>query len=384
MDRSAIRTRVRDRLGEPSAGFWLDEELDRYIQDACDRHAMEGLSVEAEIRTSSIAGVREYIVDDSMGQVIGVRYDDGTDLIELAYLKKARTLDFAGVSNPGTPSSFYWFNDIIGLDPIPDKVPSAKYNDTDDLDTNQDVTGESVGPLGQSYTVSSAINVSTTSLYLRKFGNPDGEIFVELATGGVGGAVIPNGISASLEIFGLETHYNWTHFSFEFPPENLASTTYFLRLRGDATYQADYSAGATAVQWGVDASSPTFTDGNFATYASAAWSEDTAKDGLFEVHPFRDDIIIDFYKNVTNPMTADTDIPETPTRYHPTIVNLVCAQAFAKDSYDLASANRYEEMVSLPMLISRAQAMKRTQGRRLRGSGLRVAYPQGSIVINNP
>jgi len=345
---------------------------------------MEGLSVEAEYRASSIAGVREYVFDDSIGQIIGVRYDDGTNLVELTYLKKARTLDYAGVSNQGTPDSFYWFNDIIGLDPIPDKVASTSYNDTDDNDTAQEVTGEAVGPLAQSYQVTTAINVATISVYLRKLGNPSGQIFIEIASGGVGGRVIPNGASRSLEISGMEIDYNWAHFNFIRPPQNAASTTFFLRVRGDATYQASYSAGATAVQWAVDASSPTYTSGNFATYSGAAWTEDTTKDGLFEVHPFREDILVDFYKNVTNAMTADTDIPENPTRYHPTIVNLATAQALAKDSYDLLNANRYEELVAGPMLISRAQAMTRTAGRRSRGAYNRVQFPQGSIIIDNP
>lgn len=384
MDLATIRTQVKDPLG-PGSAFWTDAELDRYIKNACDRHAQEALSVETELRTSSIAGIREYVFDDTIGEMIGVRYDDGTELKELAYLKKARTLDFAGVNTTGTPDSFYWFGDIVGLDPIPGKEASTFYNNIDDdFDGNVEVTGETVGPLAQSYQVGTAINVATISLYLRKVGNPDGLVFVEIASGGVGGSVIPNGTSASLDIFGLETHYNWTHFSFQRPPINLASTTYFLRLRGEATYQADFATGVTAVEWGVDASSPTYTNGNFATYSGAVWTEDTTKDAMFEIHPHRDDIIVEFYRNVTNTLDSDTDVPEVPTRYHSAIVNLARAEALRKDSYDLRLSEYYENLAVGPMLISRYQALNRTKGRRVRTRGNFVQYPQGTIIISNP
>ena len=347
-------------------------------------HAQETLSVESEVRVSSISGVREYTLPDNIGEIIRVWFDDGSQLIELEYLRRGAVLDNLG-SSIGTPRLFYTNVEMLGLDPIPSKAASTSYNTVSTVDTHQELTFQSVGPLAQSYQVASEITVGAVTLYLRKLGNPSGQIYCEIASGSVGGTTVPNAESKRFDVEALETFYNWIAFSWLRSPVNLASTTYWLRLRGDTDYNSSYVTGAHAVQWGVDASSPTYTSGNFAIYSGGAWTEYTTRDALFEVHPWRGDIIVEHYKNVTNPMSADTDVPETPTRYHRTIVDMVTAIALRKDSYNPQLAAYYDGLATQPKLIALAQALKKSRGRRAHTPWGGIPYTrEGSIVINNP
>ena len=79
MNRGKIREAVRDILGDQTQGFWTDEELDRYIQLMCDRHAQEALSVPFTENTTSLPGVQEYVVPPLLrgNAARAVAYGDG-------------------------------------------------------------------------------------------------------------------------------------------------------------------------------------------------------------------------------------------------------------------------------------------------------------------
>jgi len=80
----------------------------------------------------------------------------------------------------------------------------------------------------------------------------------------------------------LTTSYVASTFTFSTPAEGTLDTTYWLVLQ-----HTTEGAGNSQYYVAADGSSPAYADGNVATYASGAWTADTAKDLLFVIHTRR-------------------------------------------------------------------------------------------------
>jgi hypothetical protein len=54
--------------------------------------------------------------------------------------------------------------------------------------------------------------------------------------------------------------------------------TYWLILEPAGTYASEYKEGKKQIEWGVDATSPTYTQGKFYKYDGTTWAEDVVED----------------------------------------------------------------------------------------------------------
>ncbi len=92
------------------------------------------------------------------------------------------------------------------------------------------------------------------------------------------GTPITNGTSNQIDGDKLPLNWTWTSFTFGATlPILAADTTYWIVLTTSALLTSGLDIG-----WGVDASSPDYDDGNFATF-NASWTDQAAQVGLFQV-----------------------------------------------------------------------------------------------------
>lgn len=382
MTRAEIRTAVRLNLAESSEGYWTDADINSYIQLACDIHAQETHSVEWTQRQTSIGGVYEYALPTDMGELKDVRFVENGTRHQLTAGSKGRVLDgFTSSDETSLPREYAIDRDALILIPAPNTSAETEYSSTTLKDTDQEITATGNASLAQSFQTDSQENIAAARVSLSKIGNPTGNLTAYILN--TAGLLYRNGTSESVKCADIEVWYEWAIFWWALPPVVPASAECLLAIGGDATYQGVYSSGITSVVWGVDGSSPTYTSGSIYTYDGATWTADTDKDAFFEVHPVRNDIEIDYYRAVTTTLSADTDVPDIPTRYHRHIVSLATAYAFRKDNFDSNLAALYEGEAQKGMLFAKAHAAQGTRSRRTRGaSGPRTR--EGSIVVNNP
>ena len=129
MTLNEILLSVRDDLGEQGEQLWKTPELVRHAQLAFNRHAREGYSVEAEVRTTSLPSVQEYDLPSDFGEPMAVRYHDEPFIgpVPLVYVdKQSITTAFGSTYSIGAPFAFYIFGQKLGLYPIPNKPPVFK------------------------------------------------------------------------------------------------------------------------------------------------------------------------------------------------------------------------------------------------------------------
>ncbi len=134
--------------------------------------------------------------------------------------------------------------------------------------------------LGQTLQVTGSGQCNKIKLYLEKVGSPTGTMTCRLETVSAGvptGTLIDANATTTVAESTLGTSFGLVDFTFT--AFNVATgTDYAIVLSTDrAASNTDY------VVWGVDGSSPTYTDGQFATYASATWTADAAKDAVFAI-----------------------------------------------------------------------------------------------------
>lgn len=153
---------------------------------------------------------------------------------------------------------------------------------------NQDGTielaNETTGNIAQGFQLPFQSAIHKIQLYLNKTGSPAGQLTVKINSDSSGkpssSTLATSDNVAASTITGTLT---LTEFNFTIPVRLEAFTQYHLLLEGDATYDASFVTGATAVQLGIDASSPSYTYGNISTYAAGAWTADSAKCAIFTV-----------------------------------------------------------------------------------------------------
>lgn len=99
--------------------FWSDAELYNYLYFAANRLAYEARCIENRYTTTSVASQQEYSKPTKSIEIKRVEFD-GRKLTPIDF----RMLDSININSnttiTGTPQYYYWFDDVIGLHPIPD------------------------------------------------------------------------------------------------------------------------------------------------------------------------------------------------------------------------------------------------------------------------
>ena len=386
MNRGEIRTHVRDILGESGPyGFWSDDELNRYITLACDRHAQEALSAPAEVFTNSINEVTEYDMPPDYAEMLRVWYLDTNSQgrRQLPYVKKGTLQQYSDIQSVGEPRAYYIFNDKLGLYPAPYQPPIiAKNFETDSGEglnfTNTRIFDESFTGGGEPYRFDFNIELETdvndgvvispaiayvahVGLYLRRIGpSVEGMFRIGFAREGY-----PNNLSLWKDLAGVSPIPNWIYFDFTENPIDLeAFADNFTMIFGtDQEYIDNVTGYEGGIEIGIDVDTVPF----------------------FELHPVRNDIIIEYYKNTVQILDDDNDIPEIPDRYHRTIVDMVIARACEKDGYNLALSARYHERASRAIRQARMQAKQATLGDQINTDAIAgrpdwTTYRDGKLV----
>lgn len=379
MNRAQIREAVRDILGDITQGFWKDAELNRYIQLACNRHSQEALSVPVTENTTSLPGVQEYVVPPYFGEMRRVRWH--TETGEVYTLKNAPKTDIVNASNSdfssvrGDPSRYYYDAYRIGLYPVPNKKPVFKREPPDDEceawqtvaltregahDTVTDVYAEDIRLEVEE---ACSVIVSHISLWMRRNARPtDGairlRIIPQVSTDNAAYMYLEN-YSKFINVRDLGVRPEWVHFDFTFHPIEFVPdiTNYRFTFIGDEDY-----LNTPRTEYGNEG--PQF----------AVEREGADSRLYFQLHEFRQDIELDFYRNEVEPIQTDTEDLEIPDTYHRTIIKMVVARALRKGGRDLTGALYWEAEAEKDIQAARAQAALRTRGRMLRTEGAGSNY----------
>lgn len=133
--------------------------------------------------------------------------------------------------------------------------------------------------LAQSFKITSASSIGSVKVWLRKIGNPSGNLTVKIYTNSSGnpGSLVTNGTSQTLAASKLSSLYDYFEFKFSTPPSLSANTTYWLVLETTGS-----ASSANYVRWGTDKSTPSYADGELKVYASSVWSV-ANRDAFFQV-----------------------------------------------------------------------------------------------------
>ena len=134
--------------------------------------------------------------------------------------------------------------------------------------------------LAQSFQLDDDAWVSKALLYLAKTGSPGGTMTLRIETdssGSPSGTLAHTNATTTLAESGLGTSYALETFEFATGFYLSGSTTYWLVLSTTRS-----ASGTNNVQWGADASSPSYADGEMQKYQSSTWSA-VSKDAVFQV-----------------------------------------------------------------------------------------------------
>ena len=134
--------------------------------------------------------------------------------------------------------------------------------------------------VAQSFKLSEDLNILAVEALLKKVSGTTTELTVRIETDSSSkpsGTLANTSATTTITAF-TGTSYLWKKAEFTTPFYLNASTTYWLVIQ-----HTTEGAGDSIYAWGSDDSSPTYTNGNIATYASSAWTADADKDALFRV-----------------------------------------------------------------------------------------------------
>lgn len=378
MTGNEILQSVDDELGE-SGGLWNREEKIRWLRLALNRHAREGLSVPAEVKTSSLPGVQEYHVPNDFGELINVRYAEQEvfGLVPLVYVDKQSILSAYGILDLiGTPYACYIFQDRLGLYPVPKKeaVLSCRFEEGTICETFANVPFtadfsmqiEAVDPHTESNPLNPCrVYISHVNLHLRRKGLPyPGDLNLVMTP------LDPEGyphVSEPIPAASIAPRPEWYYFDFSLNPLELneTPTRWRFQLYGDVAYQGADPAqmGGVGVQVGNDEETP--------------W---------FEMHRLKKDIQIDYYRNTCPPIVNYDEPLELPLyppeRYHPTLVTMVVEKAMRKGQYNLRAAADCKTRADADIAHARSQAHLKTRGDILRvPREVRLQQSEGPYVL---
>lgn len=162
---------------------------------------------------------------------------------------------------------------------IHDEVKSTDY--VAGQDTDGAITASTTVRKAQSFQLSATSKVTRVSALLKKVGGTTTGLTVRIETNSSG---VPSGTLANANATGTisaftTTLYLYKDVEFSTPFELTASTTYWLVIQHTME-----GSGTSDYAWGFDGSSPTYTSGSYASYASGSWTADADKDLLFRVY----------------------------------------------------------------------------------------------------
>lgn len=128
MTRLQIRNMIRKRLGETTASFWSDSELNTWINDACRDIAFRTKCIRTNLYMNAVDETAEYGLSTIFPNVLSINEyyykQDGTNYIKLPQTSRTE-LDatYSGwrSAQSGTPIMYYYDReeDIFGLYPAP-------------------------------------------------------------------------------------------------------------------------------------------------------------------------------------------------------------------------------------------------------------------------
>ena len=119
MTPSEIETAARRMLNAVGSSFWSSEEiLEDYLYMAGLELAGETFCIENRYTTSSVADQQEYAKPTRSLAIKRVEYD-GEKLKPISF-QKLDSIDLnTNTTVTGTPQYYYWFDESIGLFPVP-------------------------------------------------------------------------------------------------------------------------------------------------------------------------------------------------------------------------------------------------------------------------
>jgi hypothetical protein len=124
MNRLEIRNLTRKRLGETTAAFWTDVELNTWIDDACDDLAFRTKCLRTNDKMTTVTDTAEYTLSTHFSDLLTIfdvyYYLDGSiwDKLDPTTRVELDITDpgWKSVSS-GTPDRYYWSReeDVIGF-----------------------------------------------------------------------------------------------------------------------------------------------------------------------------------------------------------------------------------------------------------------------------
>lgn len=122
MNLGQIRTAVRDEISEPTAGFWSNAEIDRWINranyDLVDAAGIESASAQT---ITTIDGTESYSLASDAGLVEQVELVDKTDSTEFTILRPL-SLEQRDTDGKSEPVGYYVNGTKLFVVPVPDGV----------------------------------------------------------------------------------------------------------------------------------------------------------------------------------------------------------------------------------------------------------------------
>lgn len=388
MNRGQLRATMRRYLAESRQGIWKDEDLNEFLNEACDEHAFRAYSVRKTVHVSSLFGVQEYALPDDFGELLAVRFQyeghQGTRGID--YVTKEVVLDWSySNSDLGDPDCYYkdedsLIGDKIGLFPIPNKkrvfehefegncpgftpiltnrdarypelptefINSGEFSieDTDE----QVVEGTDLDPC--------RVWVSQVDFYLRREGSPyPGDIYVSIYEPGNDSNIH---ISKPIPAAFIDARPDWIPFDFTQNPILIddTATNYEIKIRGDGDY---------LFPLGIELEDPAFVVKHFGGRGVMVGTSEEEGQNLafFRMHRLRNDIKVEYYRNVCDPMEEDDDIPQVLQRYHKTLWKMGLEKAYAKGGFNMALSTMWGDKAEAEIIYARTQAVIPTAGQR--------------------
>ena len=385
--RGEIRQGVRYYLGELTPGIWQDAELNFYIQESCNEHAKRAYSVKKLIYTSTLRDVRDYLFPPNFGELLRIRYRDETICDEwgLEYVDKdvLRDGSYVGTEN-GDPYYYYREQDSFGLFPVPCKPLVAAYtfenacpnfSQVYDRDVNavfSSTLSLQVEPEEMSEPVEMEVRdtnldprcvwVSLVSVYLRR----DGTYFPGNVWMSFTNQTDPHNyvhVSGEIPASSINARPEWVHFDFTENPIEINPTEqqYFMQMHVDEDYLNAMPShhGGSGILIGTDADAYPF----------------------IQMHRLRNDLEVEYYRNVCDRLEHDDQALDIPDRYSETITKMTLEKANLKDKYDLQTALFWKGKADDEIKEAKAQAVIPTLGKRreLRRSAPRLS----NLTYNN-
>jgi len=125
---------VRALIGEPTAGFWSDEELNNWVIEAAVDISTKTLCYEHKNTLALIANQLEYTdflaapTTNGIAQVVKVYtciYDDGSNGYRGLNKIHPRMIQHLPQATPGPPYYYYHFGGKLGFFPLPTAIEAA-------------------------------------------------------------------------------------------------------------------------------------------------------------------------------------------------------------------------------------------------------------------